>query len=151
MDRRARDFGDVHAALLGQHAEIRARLRGLDPAIIPRSVAVAALSLRLSLLRLAVVFESHLRYEELELAPLIRDSDAWGPLREAAMHAEHAEQRTRLEHVCFLVESEAADEMLLSREVSSLVVALLEDMAHEEHDLTQLSRVLEGGFDQMTG
>lgn len=143
-------FGDVRATVLRQHAEIRARIRGLDPDFVPLSAGSATLSLRVSLFRLAILFESHLRYEEEELAPRIRDCDAWGALREAALHAEHLDQRTRLEHVCFLAESEAGHDSL-SRGVSSLVVSLLEDMAREERELLELERILSFDVDQMTG
>jgi len=142
-------LGDVHATILRQHAEIRARLRALDAGAA--SSPLAAVYLRVSLFRLAILMESHLQFEELELAPRIRDLDAWGSVREAAMLTEHAEQRTRLEHVCFLAESESSDEMELAREASWLVVSLLEDMAREERELTELERLGTGLLDQMTG
>lgn len=145
-------FGEVRASVRRQHAEIRARLRGLDAGATPGSSAVSALNLRVSLFRLAVLFESHLRFEELELAPLIRELDAWGAAREAAMLAEHREQRTRLEYVCFVAESEPPFDMELGREVSRLVVALLDDMAREERELEELERLgCDDILEQMTG
>jgi hypothetical protein len=118
----------------------------------PASSPLTAVSLRLSLFRLAVLLESHLRYEELELAPRIRDLDAWGAVREAAMFTEHAEQRTRLEHVCFLAESEATGDAELSHEVSWLVVNLLDDMAREERELSEFERLgTDAPLEQMTG
>ena len=143
-------LGDVHATILRQHAEIRARFRGLDASAT--STASTAAYLRVSLFRLAALLESHLRYEELELVPRIRDLDAWGAVREAAMLTEHAEQRTRLEHACFLAESEATGNADLSREVSWLVVSLLDDMAREERQIVELEQLgLVAPLDQITG
>lgn len=143
-------FSDVHAIVLRQHEEIRARLLGLDMCISPVSAATAYL--RVSLLRLALVMESHLTFEEQELAPRIRELDAWGAVRERAMLAEHAEQRTRLEHACALAESETTADLELAREVSSLVVSLLDDMAREERELVHLELVsADGLLEQMTG
>ena len=143
-------FGHVHATVRRQHAEIRARLQGLDAGTV--SSPQAAVLLRVSLFRLAVLFESHLRFEELELVPRIRDLDAWGEVREAAMLAEHVEQRSRLERVCFVAESEPPFDMDLGREVSRLVVSLLDDMAREERELEELEQLASDGvFEQMTG
>jgi len=122
--------------------------------VTPASPQLAGVYLRVSLFRLAVLFESHLRFEELELVPRIRDLDAWGAQREAAMLAEHLEQRTRLERVCFVAEAEnePSVDMDLGREVSRLVVSLLDDMAREERELQELERLAsDGPFEQMTG
>lgn len=77
---------------------------------------------------MAVLLESHLLFEE------------------------HADQRTRLEHVCFVAESEWAGNEELARAVSGLVVRLLNDMGEEERELTELTRLAaDGPLEQMTG
>jgi hypothetical protein len=144
-------FGDVHATVLRQHAEIRARLRGLDAGATPVAAPLATVFMRVSLLRLASLLDAHLLFEELELAPHIRELDAWGPAREAAMLAEHVEQRARLQQVCAAAEGAAADDLELAHQASSLVVSLLEDMAREEHHLLEVQWLDEHGADQMTG
>ena len=145
-------LGDVHATILRQHAEIRARLRGLEAGAAPACSPLATVYLRVSLFRLAVLLESHLLYEERELAPRIRDLDARGQARVAAMVAEHAEQRTRLEHVCFLAESEPTEDADVVREVSDLVVSLLDDMSREELELVEIERLCtDAAPDRMTG
>lgn len=145
-------FGDVHATIRRQHTEIRARLRGLDAGATSASSPLSAVHLRVSLFRLAVLFESHLQFEERELAPRIRELDAWGASREAAMLAEHLEQRTRLEYVCFVAESEEPLDLELGREVSRLVISLLDDMAREERELEELEQLGDGDLlGQMTG
>jgi len=144
-------FGDVSARVLGHHAEIRARLRDLDVLGGPEPSQVAAVHLRVALLRLASLFEAHLVFEEVELAPWIRDVDAWGPCREAAMLAEHDEQRHRLQLVCAMAEAPDTDDLGFAHEVSSLLVSVLEDMAREERQLSLLGWLYDYGAEQMTG
>lgn len=144
-------FGDVSARVLAQHAEIRAYLRELDALGGSLSSPLAAAHLRVSLLRLARLFESHLAFEELVLAPWIRDVDAWGPCREAAMLDEHSEQRLRFRTICALAEAAAVDELVFTQEVSSLLVSILEDMAREERQLSLLGWLYDYGPEQMTG
>lgn len=144
-------FGDVSATVLTQHAEIRARLRDLDMLGGPTPSAAAALHLRISLLRLASLFASHLAFEERALAPWMREVDAWGPDREAAMLAEHDEQRRRFSSICAMAEASTADELGFAHEVSSLVVTVLEDMSREERQLSLLGWLYDYGAEQMTG
>lgn len=151
MGTSSEQFDDVRARVLGRHAEIRARLRDLDVVGGPVPSPVAAVHLRIALLRLAALFEAHLAVEEVELSPWIRDVDAWGPCREAAMLAEHTEQRTRLHQVCAMAEAATADELGFAHEVSSLLVSVLEDMAREERQLSLLGWIYDYGAEQMTG
>ena len=144
-------FGDVSAVVLSQHAEIRARLRELDVLGGPMPPDAVAIHLRVELLRLASLFERHLAFEEDELAPWIRDVDAWGPCREEAMLTEHGEQRRRLREICAMAESSSADELDFAHEVSSLLVSILEDMAREERQLSLLGWLYDYGAEQMTG
>jgi hypothetical protein len=148
------DYGyGLHAAIVEQHQGIRARLRGLDVAAeAAASSPVASAFLRVSLLRLAVLFDAHLDFEERTLGPRIRGIDAWGAAREEHMLREHAEQRTRLQHACAIAEDEAEDGLSIAREVSRLVVSLLDDMSREESELRELDRLDEElAFEQMTG
>jgi hypothetical protein len=145
------DFGEVHTRVLGQHAEIRARLRGLDACAVPAPASIASVHLRISLLRLAALFEAHLVFEELELAPRIMELDAWGPAREAALLADHEEQRTRLRRICAMAEEPSTDDLAFAREVSRFVVSVLEEMAREERELSMLGWLIDYGPEQMTG
>jgi hypothetical protein len=155
MDIQSGSFRDVHASVLRQHAELRARLRGLDGAGAPDSSPLSEAYQRISLLRLAVLFEEHLQFEETELAPRIREIDAWGPEREAALLAEHVEQRTRLQRACIAAEDPDAGGLELAHSISLLVVNMLEDMAREEHELAGLVELDSDcgpcSTDQMTG
>lgn len=108
--------------------------------------------MRVSLFRLAVLLESHLQFEERELLPLVHELDAWGAVREASMRGEHVDQRMRLEHVCFVAETEWTGSDELARAVSGLVVALLDDMAGEERELVEIARLAaDSPVEQMTG
>lgn len=143
---------DVHATILRQHAEIRARFRALDACSAPAASPLAKAYARTSLRWLAARFDAHLAFEEQALGPWLRELDAWGPVREAAMLTEHVEQRARLERACVSVEAEAADGIDVEHEISWLVVTFLEDMAREERELEELARLADGGLvDQMTG
>jgi hypothetical protein len=143
-------FGDVSAQVLHQHAEIRARLRDLD-ACGTLAPPQAASLLRVALIRLAALFESHLEFEEIELAPWMRDVDAWGPCREAAMLAEHDEQRRRLQEICAMAEASSTDDLAFAHEVSSLLVSILDDMAREERQLSLLGWLYDYGAEQIAG
>lgn len=145
-------FGDVSAMVLHQHAELRARLRDLD--LLGGGLTaspVAALHLRISVLRLAALFEAHLQFEERELAPWIRDVDAWGPCREQAMLDEHHEQRLRMQDICAMAEASSVDDLEFAHEVSRFLVSNLEDMAREERQLSLLGWLYDYGAEQMTG
>jgi hypothetical protein len=144
-------FGDVSAVVLGQHAEIRAHLRLLDVLGGPMPPEAVAVHLRIAIFRLASLFERHLAFEEDELAPWIRDVDAWGPCREEAMLTEHGEQRRRLREVCAMAEASSAESLDFAHEVSALLVTILEDMAREERQLSLLGWLYDYGAEQMTG
>jgi hypothetical protein len=146
-------FLDIQRKILDQHEEIRARIRGLRRNAEHIDLPWAERALRVLLLRFAAHFDAHLAFEERELAPRIRELDAWGPAREAALRAEHREQRRRLEEVCSLAEEPStAESVALFEAVSALVESVLQDMVAEEHTLAELARIDEQGHaDQMTG
>ena len=150
---RVLSLGDLQQEIVGQHKEIRARIRGLTTNALRAELPWALRALRLLLLRFAARFDEHLGFEERELAPRIRALDAWGSVREAALLAEHREQRRRLERVCALADDPfAAGAPDLAKAVLTLASALLEDMAHEERVLAELASIDENGhIDQMTG
>jgi hypothetical protein len=149
----ALSLADVERCVLAQHEELRARMRGLVNCIARFEVPLAPERIRLLLPRFAAHFESHLGFEERELAPKIRLIDAWGPTRESAMLAEHRDQRRRVEAVCALAETPAdVEPAILAATVTQLVGELLSDMRLEEQDLDELRQIDEyGHVDQMTG
>jgi hypothetical protein len=146
-------FIDVQREILEQHEEIRARIHGLQRNAERIDIPWAQGALRILLLRFATNFDAHLAFEERELAPRIRMLDAWGIEREAALRAEHRDQRRRLERVCALAdEASTVETMALFDEVSALADSLLDDMLVEERTIAELVRIDEHGHvDQMTG
>jgi hypothetical protein len=145
-------FYDVRRTVLEHHAEIRARLRGLT-GYADRTDQWAQQALSILLPRFASHFESHLAFEERELAPRIRELDAWGRVREEALLSEHRDQRARVERACALVEVPGALESeTLSDAVYALSDELLEEMTHEEAMLTDLLLIEEYGHaEQISG
>lgn len=151
MDSPSSSLGHVNARVFEQHLEIRARLRGLSASAIAPPTATTGILLRVSLLRFTKFFDAHLRFEEREVAPRIRELDAWGPVREARMLEEHVEQRARLERICGMAEDPSTDVSDLAFEIALLIATLLGEMEGEEHHLSELERVEAFGVVQMTG
>jgi hypothetical protein len=146
-------FVDVQREILEQHEEIRVWIHGLQRNAERIDIPCVQDAIRILLRRFAAHFDAHLAFEERELAPRIRALDAWGIEREAALRAEHRDQRRRLERVCALAEDASTVEtMALFDEVSALADSLLEDMLVEERTISELARIDEHGHvDQMTG
>jgi hypothetical protein len=156
------EFADVCRKVLRQHEEIRARLHGLDHTAeaattssssskSPKESEAAWNHLRISLVRLASAFDAHLAYEEVALMPLLHELDAWGPEHEAAMRAEHLEQRKRLEEICAAAEDDPpmdGGQRALADEVRWLVTSLLEDMVGEEAELAKLDQTVDNTIEQ---
>jgi hypothetical protein len=145
-------FVQVHRTILWQHEDIRGRLRVLTrtagSAVSPRALE----TLRLLLVHFAVRFDAHLAYEERELAPRVRDLDAWGPAREERLLTEHVEQRRSLARVCALADGAGeASFAEIAAEVIELVEGLALDMTNEEKWLCELEDVEKHGHTQMTG
>lgn len=147
-------LGDIRTQVLRQHAEIRARLRGIDRTAIAAGKRDALVHLRVSLAHFAALFDEHLSFEERALGPILRGLDSWGPVREAALFEEHIEQRKRVEAACALAEDATSGSRELAGEVHWLIETLTEDMDREELELGRLMERarLEGtSTDQMTG
>lgn len=155
----SRTIVDVQKTVLSQHAELRAGLRWLAMLCEgTRPGDSTGRPLGSSFMQFAARFRAHLDYEDHELAPRIRELDAWGPIREASLRAEHAAQRERLEFVCAEAAPFTSDEpsapqsASLAREVLRLVNDLVLDMKEEESWLARLAEIDEyGDTDQMTG
>jgi CBS domain-containing protein len=82
------------------------------------------------------LYQTLLRHMELEntiLAPALRETTGFGPVRAQQLLDEHERQRVTLFQALIAVETHS--EIDLAREVRALIGELLEDMAHEEHAL----------------
>lgn len=143
-------LSEVHAQILRQHVEIRARMRGIER-LAKGGKADAERHLRVSLAHFAAIFEEHLAFEERELLPLVTGVDAWGPERVAALLDEHREQRTRVERTVALAEEGTMRGHELEGEVHWLMQSLLDDMLHEEGELRTFEDIEGASTPQMTG
>lgn len=144
-------IGDVRKKVLSQHSQIRAQIHDLERMADTATSASNTRTLQSSLARFAAGFDAHLQFEERELAPKVREVDAWGPVREATLRAEHADQRARLESLCSRAE-EPAPGARIAGDVLQLATSLLADMEAEERWLAELADLeVYGHIDQMTG
>lgn len=126
---------EVRSRVLADHAILRSLSRTL--------VAVAREAvcddkqkpyLRGVLAQLATELEVHLQYEEKELIPILRDADAWGPVRVDIIAEEHAEQRSLLKALLDDAEGvRTLDE--LTAELVAFADSFERDMADEEERL----------------
>lgn len=142
-------LSSIHTQILRQHVEIRARLRGIEHLAKTAGKSETRHHLQLSLAHFAAVFEQHLAFEERELLPLVKDVDAWGPVRASAMLEEHAEQRKRIERIVAYADAPDIGRTELQGEVTWLSQSLKEDMEHEETELSKLEQL--DSTPQMTG
>jgi iron-sulfur cluster repair protein YtfE (RIC family) len=139
----------VHAHILRQHVEIRARLRGIAHLAKACRKVEARHHLQMSLAHFASVFEEHLSFEEQELMPVVQALDAWGEVRAAAIRAEHAEQRKRIERMVAYADAHDVGRRELEGELHWLADSLLADMSAEETELAALENL--DAAPQMTG
>ncbi len=77
----------------------------------------------------------HMRWEDRYLSQALRQADAWGRERAAALEREHQEQRAVLRHAVERLRDEDSPAPLLARELADLVERLRRDMQEEEQDL----------------
>lgn len=144
-------LSEVHAQILRQHVEIRARMRGIERLADAHAKVEALRHLRVSLVHFAAMFEDHLAFEERELIPLVRGVDAWGPERVEAMLEEHREQRVRVERTVSFAEEGSLRISELEGEVHWLMESLLADMIREEDELRVFEEIDSSATPQMTG
>jgi iron-sulfur cluster repair protein YtfE (RIC family) len=126
---------EVRARVLEQHAALREALSGIE------GVASAGLAgearfgseLRARVNRLVEQVEAHLSMEEEVLLPVLREIDAWGPVRAERLIEEHEAQRAGLERLRALEQGDNQAEF--TRAVLAMIWTLLGDMRQEEHDI----------------
>src|ERR671924_158382 len=88
--------------LLAQHDRLRALIAALCKAasevlsVPEESAGPQVQALRVAIGELRHELEDHLVTEEALLQPVLARIDAWGPIRLAQMHAEHAHHRALL-------------------------------------------------------
>jgi hypothetical protein len=125
----------VRALLLVQHEELRELVLEADR--LARHVQEGQMlhleSMRAAALLVATALSAHIDAEEGLALPLLRDIDAWGPVRAQNMMEEHEAQRAAVAVLRQL--EERGDCAELARGLRALVQTLLCDMRREESEL----------------
>jgi len=126
--------GEVRARILADHVAIRGMLLSLEH--VAQRVRGGEQSL-LGALRLegdALLrhLQDHMFWEDLHLAPALRQADAWGEERAARLASDHREQRQVLGHCLAAVHDESRPAPVVARTLIDLVGMLRDDIEEEE-------------------
>lgn len=127
---------EVRQRILDEHREIREHLRGIDQ--LARQVMsgdASRVRLARKMRELHAFLMHHLDLEDAILAPALRDTDAFGPVRAEQLVIHHHEQRGMFAAVIGLADDPDSDAQTLARTILQLAEALRADMAHEDRDL----------------
>jgi hypothetical protein len=130
--RNAMDASDLRKLILSDHSRIRRKLRDIRRVrnAISRGDMRAKHQLRAQALELVTLFLTHLKSEDVLLVPVLRDIDAWGPIRASRVEREHEEQRSEMSALTDTVE--VGTTLELCRALEAITHKLLEDMDGEE-------------------
>jgi hypothetical protein len=128
---------EVRERILADHAGLRRRVERLEALASEPLTTGRAATLRSEGLSLLEVLEEHMRWEDLYLAPALRDADAWGKEREARLKAEHREQREVLREVVSRLEDPERPDPVIQRTLLDFLEMLRADMDDEEESLVR--------------
>ncbi len=125
---------EVRQRVLADHAALRDRLSRLQK--VAQQVLEGERSLlgtlRLEGEGLLKMLLEHMQWEDVNLDPALRRSDAWGDERAAQLARDHREQRELLEHALRGLQDQTRPAVVLARNLVDLVGLLGDDMADEE-------------------
>lgn len=126
---------DVRTRILAEHAVLRTLYQRIEASAraVLEDERDSAGALHERCLELHRTLLCHIELENAVLAPALRDTDAFGPLRADQLLAEHERQRSVL--TAILVPSEDRSDRDLAGDVLALVGELRIDMAYEEQTL----------------
>jgi hemerythrin-like domain-containing protein len=127
---------DVRDLILAQHDHLRSLYAEVD-ALLARVQAGDHAAEPLLRERCRTVYQTLLRHmtvEDVMLAPALRETDGFGPLRADEMLSEHERQRRLLRYALSALDEQSATNALVQT-MPPLLVSLRADMAHEERDL----------------
>ncbi|MBS1148855.1 MAG: hypothetical protein H6Q89_553 [Myxococcaceae bacterium] len=124
----------IRRIILAEHDVLRGALRTIEAGLgkVAEGDVPAQITARSQLKQLLATFLKHIEHEERILRPVLKDIDAWGPERIAAMDSEHKEQRARVEYLSGPLGEAAPTKWV--EEVRQFIGHLREDMATEEQD-----------------
>lgn len=126
---------EVRAKILEDHERLRRELERLEAcatgAELRESEAAALRELGESFLELLA---AHMRWEDQNLAPALRDADAWGEEREKRLVREHREQREEMNAILERLRDPERDVERIRQDLLALVEWLRRDMDYEEKE-----------------
>ena len=124
---------EVRDKVLAQHREIEEMLAGLKSGLSEdqKSSETWVDKVKQCAYALRGVLELHMRFEEEQLVPAIREADGFGPERARHILSEHEEQRKLLDEIVDSIVAADCDEKLVEG-VERLATMLRDDMQHEE-------------------
>ena len=127
---------EVRELILAQHDELRALYADLDALLadVTPGDSGGDRALRERCRRLYQMLLRHIAVEDALLAPALRESDGFGPVRADELLAEHDRQRRLLRYALSSI-VESTPGATLVRSLPPLLDSLRADMAHEERDL----------------
>jgi len=124
---------EVREKVLEDHRRLRAELERIEASARAEDRSedhcAALRELGESFLEL---LSAHMRWEDENLAPALRDADAWGEEREARLVVEHREQRAQMRQLLDRLHDSGCDAAEVAGELLGLVEWLRRDMEGEE-------------------
>ena len=128
---------DIRARIFSEHAMLRRGMATLsrEAAGAQKGIAGAIGRLYDAVRDVRDAFERHLDYEERAFVPLLREADAWGPVRVTHLLDDHRQQRIALVALVEDVTEGAKPIDELAEEIAWLIRSLQNDMDQEESKL----------------
>lgn len=128
------DPSEVRARVLADHERLRqglAEVEHLAEEVIGSGQGLIG-NLRQAAIDLLESLAAHMSWEDLYLAPALKDADAWGPERLARLEAEHRQQREELQELLAALEEQHRPATVLASRVLEWANTLHADMEEEE-------------------
>jgi hypothetical protein len=126
----------VRQRILDEHARLRPQLVRLQElASWLREAPAPLLAVKRVAQRLLGELEAHTRLEDAVLAPVLRDVDAWGPIRESELLTHHIEQRDHLHEILAGLDASGDDFIRVAELTLAWTSDVLLDMDHEEQSI----------------
>lgn len=126
--------GEIRARILADHVAIRGMLLTLEQVAqrVHEGDHSLVRALRVEAETLLRQLEDHMFWEDLHLAPALRDADAWGEERAAQLAADHREQRQVLAHCLSAVTDVSRPAAVVARTLIDLAGMLRQDIEDED-------------------
>lgn len=124
----------VRDRILADHDVLRRMIAAVDQVagLIEDGEGELADSLRVLLVALFRKLKAHMHYEDEELAPILRDVDAFGDVRAEAFAREHEDQREQMAELLQAATDNNAAPRRTAARAREITARVLSDMDHEE-------------------